>query len=115
MLRESMRASGREVDVRGVTQGFDDDVDIAHAGALVEFAEAVVLRDAARAAAARAGLRIALGEAGLVGLGDPVGGAVEQPAVAPLVSLTTALNRVAAGSSASSEYIIAPASPLQCW
>lgn len=51
MLRESMQASGK---------------DIAHAAALVEFAEAVVLRDAARAAAARAALRQALGEAGFV-------------------------------------------------
>lgn len=66
MLRESMLISGRQVDVRGVTQGFEDDVDIPHAGALVEFAEAVVLRDAPRTAAVRATLRTALGEAGLV-------------------------------------------------
>ena len=73
MLRESMRAIGREVDVRGVTQGFDDDVDIPHAIALVDFAEAVVLRDGARAAAARAGLRAALGEPGLVDAAAVVG------------------------------------------
>ncbi|MSQ55670.1 MAG: hypothetical protein EXR31_09910 [Betaproteobacteria bacterium] len=61
-----MQASGREVDVRGVTRGFDQGVDIPHAAALVDFAEAVVLRDAPRAAAARASLRPALGDAGLV-------------------------------------------------
>ena len=73
MLRESMLISGRQVDVRGVTQGFEDDVDIPHAGALVEFAEAVVLRDAPGAAAVRATLRIALGEAGLVDAAAVVG------------------------------------------
>lgn len=66
MLRESMQISGKQVDVRGVVQGFDEDVEIAHAAALVEFAEAVVLRAAARTAAARAKLHAALGEAGLV-------------------------------------------------
>jgi hypothetical protein len=66
MLRESMQVSGKEIDVRGVTQGFDEGVDIPHAAALAEFAEAVVLRDAPRTAAARAGLRGALGDAGLV-------------------------------------------------
>lgn len=73
MLRESMQISGREVDVRGVTQGFDDGLDIAHAAALVEFAEAVVLRDAPRADAARLKLRSALGEAGLVDAAAVVG------------------------------------------
>jgi len=66
MLRESMQISGKQVQVRGVTQGFDEGVDIPHAGALVELAEAVVARDAPRAAAARAALRAALGDAGLV-------------------------------------------------
>jgi hypothetical protein len=66
MLRESMQIGGREVDVQGVTQGFDDDVDIPHAKALVEFAEAVVGRDARRIGAARAGLRSALGDVGFV-------------------------------------------------
>jgi len=66
MLRESMQISGKAVDVRGVTAGFDADVQIPHAAVLVEFAEAVVLRDASRAAAARAALRGPLGEAGLV-------------------------------------------------
>jgi hypothetical protein len=66
MLRESMHISGKEVDVRGVTQGFDEGVDIAHAAALVDFAEAVVLRDATRSAAARATLRPALGDAGFI-------------------------------------------------
>lgn len=58
--------SGQEVDVRGVTRGFGDDVEIPHAAALVDFAEGVVLRDASRTAAARATLREELGAAGLV-------------------------------------------------
>src|SRR2546428_12595374 len=66
MLRESMQISGKQVDVRGVTQGFDEDIDIPHAAALVEFVEAVVARDVARIAAARSVLRSALGEAGVV-------------------------------------------------
>jgi hypothetical protein len=66
MLRESMQITGKQVDVSGVTQGFDEELDIPHAAALVEFAEAVVLRDAPRIAAARDTLRRALGEAGLV-------------------------------------------------
>lgn len=66
MLRESMQISGKQVDVRGVTQGFDDAVDIPHAAALVEFAESVVLRNTAGAAAARTALHAALGDAGLV-------------------------------------------------
>lgn len=51
MLRESMQTEGKQVEARGVTQGFDSDPDIAHAAALIDFAEAVVLRDAPRAAA----------------------------------------------------------------
>ncbi len=66
MLRESMQISGKQVDVRGVTQGFEGGVDIPHAVALIDFAEGVVLGDAARIAAARATLRKALGEAGLI-------------------------------------------------
>jgi len=61
-----MQTQGKQVDLRGVTQGFDEGVDIPHAAALVEFAEAVVLRDAPRTVAARAALRPALGEAGFV-------------------------------------------------
>jgi len=66
MLRESMQIKGSEVDVRGVTAGFDETVDIPHAAALVEFAEAVVARDEARTAIARDALLAAIGEAGLV-------------------------------------------------
>ena len=66
MLRESMQINGKQVDVGGVTQGFDEDVDIPHAAALIEFAEAVVMHDAPHLAAARAVLRTTLGEAGLV-------------------------------------------------
>lgn len=66
MLRESMQISGKAVDVSGVTQGFDEGVDIPHAAALVEFAEAVVLRDAARTDAARKALRGELDDAAFV-------------------------------------------------
>ncbi len=66
MLRESMQMQGHEVDVRGVTAGFDETVKIPHAAALVEFAEAVVLRDVARTEAARDALLGKLGAAGMV-------------------------------------------------
>jgi len=66
MLRESMQTQGRQVDLGGVTQGFDQGVEIPRAAELVEFAEAVVLRDAARTDAARNKLLSALGEAGFV-------------------------------------------------
>jgi hypothetical protein len=66
MLRESMQITGREVDVRGISQGFDDGVDIPNAAELVEFAEAVMLRDEERTASARTSLLAALGGAGLV-------------------------------------------------
>lgn len=66
MLRESMQTSGKQVDVAGVKDGFEEGIDIPHADALVDFAEAVVLRDAPRTAAARAKLHSALGEAALV-------------------------------------------------
>ena len=73
MLRESMQIKGRQVDVRGVSDGFHDGVDIPHAAALVEFAEAVVLRDEPRTALARAELLAALGGAGLVDAAAVVG------------------------------------------
>ena len=57
---------GKEVDVRGVTQGFEHGVDIPHAAALVAFAEAVVSREPARIADARKALGPALGEAAFV-------------------------------------------------
>lgn len=66
MLRESMQTEGKEVDVGRVTRGSEDGVDVPHAAALIEFAEAVVLSDAPRIAAARTMLRTLLGEAGLV-------------------------------------------------
>jgi hypothetical protein len=73
MLRESMQITGRQVDVRGVTQGFEADVDIPQAAELVEFAEAVVARDEARVSAARAKLLALLGGAGLVDAAAVVG------------------------------------------
>lgn len=66
MLRESMHLGGKELDVRGVTQGFDPDVDIPHASALLTFAEAVVLRDSELIEKVRPTLRTALGEAGFI-------------------------------------------------
>lgn len=66
MLRESMQIEGRQVDLGNVAHGEDAGVELPHAAELLEFAEAVVLRDAPRIAAARARLRGALGEAGLV-------------------------------------------------
>jgi len=66
MLRESMQITGKQVDISGVTHGFDEELDIPHAAALVEFAEAVVLRDAQRIASARAELRRRLGEEALI-------------------------------------------------
>jgi len=66
MLRESMHLGGKGLDVRGVTQGFDPDVDIPHLAALVDFAEAVVRREPPRIAAARSTLHAALGEAGFI-------------------------------------------------
>src|SRR5688572_8147368 len=66
MLRESMHLGGREVDVRGVTRGFDAGVDLPHAAELVAFAEAVTLRNAAATDLARSALRTALGESGFV-------------------------------------------------
>lgn len=66
MLRESMLTEGKQVAVGGVTRGFEHGVDIPHATELIEFAEAVVLRDAERSAAARKALRVLLGDAGLV-------------------------------------------------
>lgn len=66
MLRESMHIKGQEINVRGVTQGFDADITIPHAALLVAFAEAVVSRNAAAITAARVPLHAALGDAGLV-------------------------------------------------
>lgn len=66
MLRESMQIEGREVDLGHVTHGENAGVVVPHAAELLEFAGAVVLRDAARIAAVRGKLRPALGEPGLV-------------------------------------------------
>jgi hypothetical protein len=61
-----MQTQGREVALRGVTEGFRDGIDVAHADALVAFADAVVARDPARIAAARAALLPLLGGAGTI-------------------------------------------------
>ena len=66
MLRESMQIEGRAVNLGNVAHGEDSGVEVPHAAELLEFAEAVVLRDAPRIAAVRRKLTGALGEAGLV-------------------------------------------------
>jgi hypothetical protein len=66
MLRESMQTEGRPVHLGQVTHGDHQGVAVRHAAELLEFAEAVVARDAQRTGAARAKLRAALGDAGLV-------------------------------------------------
>jgi len=66
MLRESMQTKGETVELGGVTQGFGTDSNVPQAAALAEFAEAVVLRDAARTPAVREKLRALLGAAGLI-------------------------------------------------
>ena len=66
MLRESVQAEGRQLDVAGVTRGFGEDAGIPHGAALTAFTEAVFLREPARIGSGRRALREALGEAGLV-------------------------------------------------
>ena len=66
MLRESSKISGEAVNLSDVTKGLSDATRIAHAPALVEFAEAVVLRDSPRIAAARAAVLAALGNDAMV-------------------------------------------------
>jgi hypothetical protein len=61
-----MQIEGHEVDLSGVTSGFQQGVAVLHAAELVEFSEAVVSRDAARIAGARTALHAVLGDAGLV-------------------------------------------------
>jgi DNA-binding PucR family transcriptional regulator len=61
-----MHVEGRSVAVGAVTRGRGDTVEVPHAAALLEFAEAVVQRDAQRTAAARGVLLAALGAAGMV-------------------------------------------------
>ena len=73
MLRESMQISGKEVNVSGVTRGFDADVEIPNAHLLIEFAQAVVSGDTTRIAVARDGLRPVLGDQGLVDAAAIVG------------------------------------------
>lgn len=61
MLRESSKVSGEAVELSDVTRGLSDATGIAYARILVEFAEAVVLRDRSRIAAAREAVFAALG------------------------------------------------------
>jgi hypothetical protein len=66
MLRESMQTQGKQVELRGVTTGFREGVDVPHATELVAFAQAVVSREPARIAHARSSLRSAIGDAPFV-------------------------------------------------
>lgn len=66
MLRESMQTQGKQVELSGLKRGFDHGIDVPHAAELVEFTEAVVLRDTPRIAAARNALLPLIGGAGLV-------------------------------------------------
>lgn len=59
-----MQSQGKEVDVGGVTRGFEADTEVPHLEMLVGFVEAIVARDAAAVAKLRAPLRAALGAAG---------------------------------------------------
>jgi len=61
-----MQTQGKDVALRGLTDGFREGVEIAHADRLVAFADAVVVRDEARIAAARAALLPLLGGAGVI-------------------------------------------------
>jgi hypothetical protein len=61
-----MQIEGHEVDLSGVTNGFQQGVAVPHASELVEFAEAVVSRNPARVARVRSSLQAVLGDAGLV-------------------------------------------------
>jgi hypothetical protein len=61
MLRESTQISDQQVDLKDVTGGLSDGTQIPEADILVQFAEAVVNRKAARATQARAALAKTLG------------------------------------------------------
>lgn len=66
MLRESMQSEGKKVELRGVSTGFRQGVDVPHAAELVAFAEAVVSREPDRIGRARVALRSAIGDAPFV-------------------------------------------------
>lgn len=62
MLRESSKISNEAVELKDVSRGLSTGTAIAHAPLLVEFAEAVVARDAARIKATRDAVRKAMGD-----------------------------------------------------
>ena len=66
MLRESSKISDAEFNLSNVTEGLNSDTDIPNADLLVEFAEAVSLRDSERIAAVRPKMMDQMGEAALV-------------------------------------------------
>ena len=74
MLRASVEASDREVDLRAISDGArDDSVGVAHAAELTGFAEAAVRGDTAAIAAARHTLRAKAGSAALVDAAAVIG------------------------------------------
>lgn len=73
MLRESMQTEGKQVDLRSVTLGAGETLDVPQGAALIEYVDAVVARDAARVATAREALGLQLGDAGLVDAAAVVG------------------------------------------
>ena len=66
MLRESSKFSNEAVNLADVSAGLSSATQVEHAPLLVEFAEAVVDRDAKRIAAARHAVLAAMGAAALV-------------------------------------------------
>ena len=66
MLRESSKLSDAEIDLSNVTEGLTSHTDIPNADLLVEFAEAVSLRDSDRLDAVRPKILDEMGEAALV-------------------------------------------------
>lgn len=61
-----MQTQGKDVALRGLSDGFREGVEIAHADRLVAFADAVVAREAARITATREALLPLLGSAGVI-------------------------------------------------
>ena len=66
MLRESSKLSNTEFDLSNITRGLTGDTDIPNADLLVEFAEAVSLRDGDRLTAVRPKILSEMGEEALV-------------------------------------------------
>jgi dienelactone hydrolase len=66
MLRESSKISDAKFDLSNITEGLTSDTDIPNADLLIEFAEAVSLRDSGRIDAVRSKIVDEMGEDALV-------------------------------------------------